>query len=68
MPGMEDLMVILRIAGLGFAVTLISSLLKKSGKDIEATCVGLIGAVICIIWVIEYITQFFEVVQTMFMF
>lgn len=68
MPDMGDLFVILRIAALGILVTLLSTMLKKYGKDIEATCIGLIGAIVVIIWLVQYITQFFEAVQTMFMF
>ena len=65
---LTDLMVILRIAALGFVVTILSSLLKKQGKDTEATALGLVGAIIVIIWLVQYILQMFEALQTMFMF
>lgn len=68
MPELVDLIVILRIAALGIIVTLLSGMLKKQGKDLEATCIGLIGACVVIIWLVSYITRLFEVVQTMFMF
>lgn len=68
MLDLTDLFVILRIAALGFIVTILSSLLKKQGKETEATALSLIGAIVVIIWLVQYILQMFEALQTMFMF
>lgn len=63
-----DPVIIFKIAGMGFIVSILNIILKKCGRDEEAFFVGLAGTVIVFLWLVQYINQFFQAVQTLFVF
>ena len=63
-----DTMIIFKIAGMGLTVSILSIILKKCGRDEEVFFVALAGTMIVFLWLVQYINQFFEAVQTLFVF
>ncbi|NLI89563.1 MAG: stage III sporulation protein AC [Epulopiscium sp.] len=63
-----DAMIIFKIAGIGLMVSILNIVLKKCGRDEEAFFVSLAGTIIVFLWLAQYISQFFDVIKTLFMF
>lgn len=57
---------ILKIAGVGILVSIISSILGKSGKDEQAMMVTVAGIVVVMLMLVEEIGILFETVRTVF--
>ncbi len=57
---------IFRIAAVGILVTVISQVLKHSGRGEHAFLTSLAGLIIVLFWIIPYIYELFETMQTMF--
>ncbi len=57
---------ILKIAGIGILVSIISSVLSKSGKDEQAMLVSVAGIIVVMAMLIEEIGALVESVQTIF--
>jgi stage III sporulation protein AC len=65
---MFDIAIIFKLAGLGLGITLINVLLKKAGADEWTMPIMVVGVVMSLLVVADYITKLFEVVETMFRF
>lgn len=57
---------ILKIAGVGILVSIISSILGKAGKDEQAMMVTVAGIVVVMLMLVEEIGALLETVQTVF--
>ena len=57
---------ILKIAGIGILVSIISSILAKSGRDEQAMLVSVAGIVAVMLMLVEEIGALFETVQSVF--
>ena len=57
---------ILKIAGIGMLVSIISSILSRSGRDEQAMLVGIAGIVVVMLMLLEEISALFESVQSIF--
>ncbi len=57
---------ILKIAGIGILVSIISSILTKSGKDEQAMMVSVAGIIVVMVMLVEEIGTLFEAIQTVF--
>ena len=57
---------IFRIAAVGILVTVISQVLKHSGREEHAFLTSLAGLIIVLFWIIPSIYALFETMQTMF--
>ena len=57
---------IFRIAAVGILVTVISQVLKHSGREEHAFLTSLAGLIIVLFWIIPYIYELFETMQNMF--
>ena len=57
---------ILKIAGIGILVSIISSILSKAGKDEQAMMVSIAGIVVVMLMLVEEIGVLFETIQTVF--
>ena len=57
---------IFKIAAIGILVSVLNQLLVRSGREAQAMMTTLAGLVVVLFWVIGYISQLFETVQTMF--
>lgn len=65
---MFDIAIIFKLAGLGLGITLINVLLKKAGADEWTMPIMVVGVVMSLLVVADYISKLFDVVETMFKF
>ena len=61
-----EVSIIFKIAAVGILVSILSQILKHSGRDEEAFLVSLSGLLIVLFWVVPYISELFESVQRLF--
>ena len=57
---------ILKIGGIGLLISIISSILSKSGKDEQAMLITVAGIVVVMLMLVEEIGALIETVQTVF--
>ena len=57
---------IFRIAAVGILVSVLGQVLKHSGRYEQAFLVSLAGLILVLLWVIPYIAELFETIQTLF--
>ena len=57
---------IFRIAAVWILVSVLGQVLKHSGRDEQAFLVSLAGLILVLLWVIPYIAELFETIQTLF--
>lgn len=57
---------IFKIAAVGIVVTILSQVLKHSGREEHAFLMGLAGMIIVLSWIVPYIYELFETVQKLF--
>ncbi len=57
---------IFKIAAVGILVSILCQVLKHSGRDEQAFIVSLAGLILVLLWVIPYIAELFETIQTLF--
>lgn len=57
---------IFKIAAVGILVTILSQVLKHSGREEHAFLVSLAGLVLVISWVVPYIYDLFVTIQNLF--
>lgn len=57
---------IFKIAAVGILVTVISQVLKHSGREEHAFLTSLAGLIIVLFWIVPYIQQLFETMQSLF--
>jgi stage III sporulation protein AC len=57
---------ILKIAGIGVLVSIISSILSKSGKDEQAMMLTVAGIIVVMLMLVEEIGTLIDTVQTVF--
>lgn len=60
--------IIFKIAAVGILVSVLSQLLKNSGRDDLGHLMSLSGLLIVLFWVMPYVLEFFEIMQKMFEF
>lgn len=58
--------IIFKIAAVGIIVTVLSQVLKHSGRDEQAFLLSLAGLIIVLFWVVPYISELFETMETLF--
>lgn len=59
--------IIFKIAAVGIIVTILGQVLKHSGREEQAFLISLAGLVLVLFWVIPYIGELFETMETLFM-
>ena len=65
---MEDveITVVFQIAAVGILVAVLNQVLIRAGREEQAMMTTLAGLVVVLFWVIQYISQLFTTVQTLF--
>lgn len=61
-----DIGIIFKIAAVGIVVSVISQILKHSGRDDLALLASLSGLVLVLYWIIPYIKDLFDSIKEMF--
>ena len=57
---------IFKIAAVGILVTILSQVLKQSGREEQAFLVSLAGLILVLMWIIPGIYELFTTVQSLF--
>ena len=58
--------IIFKIAAVGILVSILSQILKHSGRDEQAFLVSLSGLLIVLFWIVPYIYDLFESIKKLF--
>lgn len=58
--------IVFRIAAVGILVAVLNQVLIRAGREEQAMMTTLAGLVVVLFWVIQYISQLFNTVQTLF--
>ena len=62
-----DVILIFKIAAVGILVSVISQILKQSGREEHAFLVSLAGLLLVLFWVVPIIYELFETIKKLFM-
>ena len=57
---------IFKIAAVGILVSVISQILKQSGREEHAFLVSLAGLILLLFWIVPYIYELFDTIKSMF--
>ncbi len=57
---------IFKIAAVGILVTILGQILKHSGREEHAFLVSLAGLILVLMWIVPYIVDLFQTIQTLF--
>ena len=60
--------IIFKIAAVGIVVTVLSQVLKHSGREEQSFLLSLAGLIIVLFWIVPYISDLFETMETLFSF
>lgn len=61
-----EVSIIFKIGAVGILVSVLSQILKHSGREEHAFLVSLSGLLIVLFWIVPYIYQLFEDIQRLF--
>ena len=61
-----DANLIFKIAAVGILVSVVSQVLKQSGREEQAFLTGLAGLLVVLFWIIPYIYDLFETIRRLF--
>ena len=61
-----EINIVFRIAAVGILVAVLHQVLMRAGREEQAMLTTLAGLVVVLFWVIQYISQLFDPVQTLF--
>ena len=61
-----DVNLIFKIAAVGILVSVLSQVLKHSGREEQAFLTSLAGLLLVLFWIVPYIYQLFESIQKLF--
>jgi stage III sporulation protein AC len=64
--GILEISVVFRIAAVGILVAVFNQVLARAGRDEQATMVTLAGIIVVLFWIVQYISDLFTTVQTLF--
>jgi len=66
MRGDMGVSLIFKIAAVGILVTILSQVLKHSGREEHAFLISLAGLILVLTWIVPYIYELFQTIQTLF--
>ena len=61
-----EINIVFKIAAVGILVAVLNQVLVRAGREEQAMMTTLAGLVVVLFWVIQYISQLFDTVQTLF--
>ena len=61
-----EVTIIFKIAAVGILVSILSQVLKHSGRDEQAFMVSLAGLILVLFWIVPYIYELFQNIQKLF--
>lgn len=61
-----EVSIIFKIAAVGILVSVLSQVLKHSGRDEQAFMVSLAGLLVVLFWIVPYIYELFDSIRQLF--
>ncbi|MDR1000543.1 MAG: stage III sporulation protein AC [Clostridiales bacterium] len=61
-----EIQVVFQIAAVGILVAVLDQVLKRAGREEQAMMTTLAGLIVVLFWIIQYISQLFASVQSVF--
>lgn len=61
-----DISLIFKIAAVGILVSVVSQVLKQSGREEHVFLVNLAGLILVLFWIVPYISELFESIKSLF--
>ena len=61
-----DVSLIFKIAAVGILITILSQVLKLSGREEHAFLISLAGLILVLTWIVPYIYDLFTMIQNLF--
>ena len=61
-----EVSIIFKIAAVGILVSVLSQVLKHSGRDKQAFLVSLAGLLVVLFWIVPYIYELFDSIRQLF--
>lgn len=58
--------IIFRIAAVGILITILSQILKHSGREEHAFLISLAGLILVLTWILPYVYDLFVMIQNLF--
>lgn len=58
--------IVIKIAALGIVIALLNQVLKHAGREDQAFFVTMSGIVVVLTWMIPYLTELFQSMQSLF--
>ena len=58
--------VIFKIAAVGILISVLTQVLKHSGRDDQAFLTSLAGLILVLMWIVPYIYELFQTIQQLF--
>ena len=59
--------ILFKIAAVGILVTILGQVLKHSGREEQAFLTSFAGLILVLFWIVPYIYELFETIQTLFL-
>ena len=61
-----DIQIVFKIAAVGIVVAVVGQVLSRAGREDQAMMTTLAGLVVVLIWIIQYISDLFDTIRTLF--
>lgn len=61
-----DISLIFKIAAVGILVSVLSQVLKQTGREEQAFLTSLAGLILVLLWIIPYIAELFDTIRRLF--
>jgi stage III sporulation protein AC len=61
-----DIQIVFKIAAVGILVAVVGQVLTRAGRDDMAMLTTLAGLIVVLFWVIQYVSDLFETIKTLF--
>ena len=61
-----EVSIIFKIAAVGILVSVLSQVLKHSGREEQAFLVSLAGLLVVLFWIVKYIYELFDIIKKLF--
>ncbi|MDR3091219.1 MAG: stage III sporulation protein AC [Clostridiales bacterium] len=61
-----DIKIVFQIAAVGILVAVLNQVLQRAGREEQAMMTSLAGLIVVLFWIIQYISELFTTVRTLF--
>ena len=61
-----EISIIFKLAAIGIVITVLGQVLKHSGREEQAFLLSLAGLIIVLFWIVPYISELFETMESLF--